>query len=610
MRHLSFLIILFSLLGSVEAHAEVRSPVKVVERRIAMGVEARVVLYAPDEASGRAAARAAFARIEEVERAISSWRPSSRNRRMCDQPGEAFELDQDMFRVLARSGEWVKRSDGVFDPTIGALTELWREARQTQVMPSPEAIDEARRRCGWSNLRLGLGKRTCRVDLAGMRLDFGGIGKGYAAGQALEVLRSEGMPTAMVDIGGDLVVGDPPPEQEGWSIRLQTVLEDGQAEVRLANGAIATSGDVEQFVEFDGERYSHILDPRTGLGLRTRVQVTAIVRGGTMPGADADALASAASLLVGDQSSINGLLSGIPGAELRIVQVGESGFTVARYGPSPTGVVASGGRLKEVFADGTFTEGPATDDRGRVFFTDQPNDRIMVVELDGTVRTHLSPSGRANGLAFDEHGALWACADEHNQLWKIAADGTHEVVSGQYDGAPFNGPNDLWMIPGGGVYFTDPFYRRDYWTNPERRQPIEAVYRLGPEGSLERVAEEFVRPNGIIASPDGRSLYVSDIGAGRTWIFPIHDDGSLGERRLFCGAGSDGMTVDDAGNVYLTGRGVMVFDPDGLLIEHIPIPEGWTSNVCLGGRERRDLFITAMGRVYRVPVGGRGVWSP
>ena len=165
----------------------------------------------------------------------------------------------------------------------------------------------------------------------------------------------------------------------------------------------------------------------------------------------------------------------------------------------------------------------------------------------------------------------------------------------------FNGPNDLWIAPDGSIYFTDPFYRRPYWKNSQKRNPNEDVYRLNPEhNELTVVAGDFERPNGIVGTPDGTTLYVADIKAGRTYAFEIQADGSLGARRLFCTYGSDGMTLDSAGNLYLTGDGVRVFNPSGDLIEWIPIPERWTANICFGGSGNDTLYITASGRVYGI----------
>ena len=429
MRRLPLLIcgLVLGLFGA----AAIEPPLKrVVERRVVMGVEGRITVYAPSEAEARNAMRQAFLRIEAIEQSISSWRPGSAARTLCGRVGETVRLDPDLFAVLARSKWWRDRSDGAFDPTVGPLVDAWRTARQEGARPDDERLSEAKARSGWKHLRLDLGARTARVTIDGMRFDFGGIGKGYAADQALVVLRANGLGSAMVELGGDLVVGDPPPGRDGWTVAIETVPGDDDEIIELANGAVATSGDVEQFVEIDGVRFSHLLDPKTGLGLRDRVQVTAVVAGGTSPGTDADALASAASILAADEDRLNDLLSGVAGSSLRIVRA-EPSLRIDRVEPTPAGVVATGAELEVVFDGGEFTEGPAAAPDGRVFFTDQPGDRILCVELDGSVTTFMSPCGRSNGLAFDGDGALWACADGGNELWRISPGGGGPRVHGR-----------------------------------------------------------------------------------------------------------------------------------------------------------------------------------
>jgi len=272
-------------------------------------------------------------------------------------------------------------------------------------------------------------------------------------------------------------------------------------------------------------------------------------------------------------------------------------------------LVAPGAEVEKL-ADGfRFTEGPACDAEGNVFFTDQPNDRILKWSVEGELSTFMKPCGRSNGLCFDADGNLWACADEKNELWCIRPDGKVEVVVKDYQGKLLNGPNDLWIRPDGGIYFTDPFYKRPYW----KRGPSEqgkAVYYLAPdrEGLL-RVAEDLKQPNGVIGTPDGKTLYVADIGAGKTHAYDIREDGTLANKRLFCSMGSDGLTVDNAGNVYLTGKGVTVFNARGEKIRHIPIDAGWTANVCFGGPDRQTLFITAGANLFGLRMRVKGVGS-
>ncbi|MCF7669582.1 MAG: SMP-30/gluconolactonase/LRE family protein [Verrucomicrobia bacterium] len=262
----------------------------------------------------------------------------------------------------------------------------------------------------------------------------------------------------------------------------------------------------------------------------------------------------------------------------------------------------------ELLADGfKFTEGPAADSEGNVFFTDQPNNRIMKWSVDGKLTTFLKPAGRANGLFFDKNGNLLACADENNQLWSISPDGETSVLIKKFDGKLLNGPNDLWIAPDGTIFFTDPFYRRQYWDRDGMEQKGQYVFSVSPDGSqLKTVATDLKQPNGIIGTPDGKRLYVADIGAGKTYVYDVQPDGTLSNKTLFVEMGSDGMTIDNKGNVYLTGDGVTVFNRDGKKIAHIPVDEGWTANVCFGGAEMDTLFITAMDTLYAVKMRVKG----
>ncbi len=275
---------------------------------------------------------------------------------------------------------------------------------------------------------------------------------------------------------------------------------------------------------------------------------------------------------------------------------------------SPQIVLVEPGHTVERLADGfAFTEGPAVDAQGNVFFTDQPNDCILKWSVDGTLSTYMQPCGRSNGLYFDRQGGLWACADEKNQLWRIDPEKKVTAVVEGYQGKLLNGPNDVWVAPDGHVYFTDPFYKREYWTRGPMEQPCQGVYCLTPDHTtLVRVAEDLVQPNGIIGTPDGKTLYVTDIGDKKTYSYTIQADGTLADKTLFCEKGSDGMTIDDQGNVYLTGKGVMVFDKTGKQVAQIDVPEPWTANVCFGGKDRRELFITASKGLYRVRMQVKG----
>jgi gluconolactonase len=272
------------------------------------------------------------------------------------------------------------------------------------------------------------------------------------------------------------------------------------------------------------------------------------------------------------------------------------------------GIIAPGAKVEKVAEGFRFTEGPAVDKEGNVYFTDQPNDRIWKWSLDGTVSIFLENAGRANGLYFDDAGNLLSCSDLENEIWRIAPDGKSTVLLTDYEGKKLNGPNDLWVHPGGGIYFTDPLYKRDYWTrNPEMQQDGQHLYYMSPDGKVTRVDSELEQPNGIIGSPDGKLLYVADIRAGKTYRYEIAPDGLLKNKQLFASMGSDGMTMDEQGNIYLTGRGVTVFNPAGEQIEHIPVEAGWTANACFGGKDMKTLFITASEYLYTLQMDVKGV---
>jgi gluconolactonase len=214
----------------------------------------------------------------------------------------------------------------------------------------------------------------------------------------------------------------------------------------------------------------------------------------------------------------------------------------------------------EKLADGfLFTEGPAADAYGNIYFTDQPNDRIMCWSLSDKLSVFMQPSGRSNGLSFDKEGNLWACADQKNELWCISPDKKVTVIPSKYKNKRLNGPNDLWNTPEGGLYFTDPFYKRTWWDHDTMPQPSQAVYYLQPDHkTILKVIDDLKQPNGIVGTPDGKILFVADIGGNKTWSFSINKDGSLGNKKLFCEMGSDGMTLDSMGNIYLTGTGVSI----------------------------------------------------
>jgi len=241
-----------------------------------MGVRARIVVYAAEEHQARGACKAAFARIAELEQVMSDYRPTSELMRLCARAGgRAVRISTDLMQVLLKAQQLSKRSGGAFDVTVGPLVKLWRTARRAGRLPSKTEIDAARRLVGWRKLHLDAKRSTARLETPGMLLDLGGIAKGYACDQALKTLRSSGIRRALVEMGGDIVLGEPPPGKSGWLIEVPNPSKMPQRYV-LANRAISTSGDLEQFVEIGGRRYSHVVDPRTGIGVTNRITATVI----------------------------------------------------------------------------------------------------------------------------------------------------------------------------------------------------------------------------------------------------------------------------------------------------------------------------------------------
>lgn len=277
-----------------------------------MGTRARIVLHAESEPSAASAAARAFGTIELLDAVLSDYRNDSELSRLTDHPpGLWITVSDDLAAVIRSATAVSERTDGAFDLTVGPLVAHWREARRTGVAPAPDAIESAHARTGWRHLHLE-GDRV-RLNRPGMRLDPGGIGKGYAAQAALRTLAASGHPDSMVDLGGDLALGDPPPGSAGWRITIR----DGLALERtliLSNTCVATSGDTEQAFEIDGVRYAHILDPRTGRALTARRAATVIHPDGGI----ADALASAACVL--GPARVPGLERAFPRARIRVVE--------------------------------------------------------------------------------------------------------------------------------------------------------------------------------------------------------------------------------------------------------------------------------------------------
>jgi len=252
-----------------------------------MGSIVRITIYAPSVDSAKAAFTAAFARIAQLDDILSDYKADSEldrvSREAHDHP---VRVSDDLWRVLVAAQRISRETGGAFDVTVGPLTHLWREARSQNRIPDAGAIAVARAHCGWRNMVLD--RQTVYLKLDGMQLDVGGIAKGYAADEAIKVLRAHGISRALVACSGDIAASDAPPGEKGWSIGL----ESGDPVV-LHDRGISTSGDTEQFVEAGGVRYSHIIDPATGMGLTTRIEVTVIAHDGMT----ADAMATAISVL-------------------------------------------------------------------------------------------------------------------------------------------------------------------------------------------------------------------------------------------------------------------------------------------------------------------------
>lgn len=283
-----------------------------------MGLAVRIVLYAPDgrEGGAREAARAAFDRIATLEAILSDYREESELRRLERRPAEWVVVSPPLFSVLQRALEVARASDGAFDPTVAPLVALWREARRAERLPDSAALSAARSRVGWERISLDSSRRAVRLDRPDTRLDLGAIAKGYILGEALGRLRDLGVTRALIEAGGDIVVGAAPPGQAGWRIEAPDAGEPlASRALALTHAALATSGPTAQFVEIEGERYSHVVDPRTGLGLRNGLVATVI---GPDP-ALADALATALTVMGPEKGA--GLLARFPGvtASLRPV---------------------------------------------------------------------------------------------------------------------------------------------------------------------------------------------------------------------------------------------------------------------------------------------------
>jgi thiamine biosynthesis lipoprotein len=293
-----------------------------------MGTTARVVVHAPTGTDARNAAELAFARIADIDARLSDYRPDSELSRLTRGPiGRPIPVSDDLMAVLAAAESVSSRSDGAFDITVGPLSKLWRRARRQIELPSASDLAGAKAVTGYRLLTLDPDARTVTVHKAGMLLDAGGIAKGYAADAALQVLRARGLGHALVALGGDIAAGDAPPGTTGWQVGLAG-LDAGavapSSPLVVSNAGVSTSGDAEQWVEIDGRRYSHIVNPRTGLGITGRRTVSALARDAMT----SDMLATALSVMDVDRGLA--LADRMPGAAVQIGVAGESGVSWRR----------------------------------------------------------------------------------------------------------------------------------------------------------------------------------------------------------------------------------------------------------------------------------------
>lgn len=270
-------------------------------------------------------------------------------------------------------------------------------------------------------------------------------------------------------------------------------------------------------------------------------------------------------------------------------------------------IIAKDAIIEQAGSGFLFTEGPTTDKDGRVYFTDQPNDKIYIWDENDGISLWLEGSGRSNGMFFDSNNILFTCADEKNELAYFDEDKNLVPLCDSYNSKHLNGPNDVWVSPSGGIYFTDPYYHRKWWGNEHREvQDVRGTYYLSSNGQISLEINDFKTPNGLVGTADGKTLYVADIESGKTWRYDIEKNGKLTNKTFFASHGSDGMTIDNMGNIYLTSGKVWVYNSNGSLIEEIDFPES-PSNVCFGGKDRNILFVTARTGIYTLKMNVNGV---
>lgn len=280
-----------------------------------MGTLFQITLFAPSETQARQAAEAGFRKGHELDARFTDYKPDSELMKLCGKAGQGpVSVSSELFDVLDLAQNLAHRSDGAFDVTIGPVVRLWRLARRTRELPPELELKDVLAKTGFEKLRFDSEKKTIELAVTGMKLDLGGIAKGYAAEAMLKVVRDAGCPRALVAAGGDIVAGDCPPDSDGWNVDIAPIGDQAAPKLRLKNMAVSTSGDAEQFVEIGGKRYAHIVDPKTGLGLTDHFSVTVIAPSGTI----SDAMATAVSVL-GPEKGLK-LVQSEKGASVRIVK--------------------------------------------------------------------------------------------------------------------------------------------------------------------------------------------------------------------------------------------------------------------------------------------------
>ena len=264
--------------------------------------------------------------------------------------------------------------------------------------------------------------------------------------------------------------------------------------------------------------------------------------------------------------------------------------------------------VKKLAGGFTFTEGPAWDRKETLYFSDIPNQTIHTWSEAKGVGVFKKLAGASNGLWFDEKGNLYACQPAGRAVVRLTPDGKETVIADSYEGKKLNSPNDLWMAPDGGLYFTDPRYGQ---MNDLELDGFYVFYvppaKTG--GKLRRILSDLKKPNGVVGTADGKKLYVADPGAQKTYVYDIGDDGSLTNRRVAAPTGSDGLTLDERGNLYVTGKTIRIYSPEAKVVGEIELPEA-AANLTFGGTDGKTLFITARTSLYAVQLNVKGGADP